>query len=191
MAVDSELAGTPAVAGPLIVPLTLLYCEVVAPEFTVVLTINHIWQDSNSRVEVLLFRIVRAHTPVVSIQETTCADGFPDTPMVIGEEELVVLMVLVLLTGVPVANSVWVTVTVLGPFGSAVVASRPTARAAATAMVTAMLISLLYSANSNYLSYTYGRYAIHCYALGSAQSPLLMCSNISPTDYTYLEPYLD
>lgn len=137
----------------------------------------------------LLFRIVSAHVPVVTVQETTCADGLPDTPMVVGEEEVVVLVVLVLLKGGPVANSVWVTVTVLGPLGIAVVATRPTARAATTAMVTAMLISLLYSANSNYLCYAYGRYAIHYYALGSAYSSLLMCSNISSTDYTCLEPY--
>lgn len=41
-AADSELADIPSEAGPLIVPLTLPYCDVVAPELTVVLTINHI-----------------------------------------------------------------------------------------------------------------------------------------------------
>jgi len=83
-----------------------------------------------------------------------------------------------------------VTVTVLGPFGSAVIASMPTPRAAAIAMVAAMVISFMYSTNLCYLRSTWGAYAIHCYALGRAGLSLLMCSNILTTDDGELGPCL-
>jgi len=83
------------VAGPPIVPLTLLYAVVVAPELTLELTIRVIRQASSSKVEVLLFNTVRLHTPVAREQETSCVDGAPGNPTMVCERAEVAIVVLV------------------------------------------------------------------------------------------------